>query len=151
VGRAFTRPFVADPRSLVQYAQVGLSGRYGSRDPKYVGYDVPTLTTQGGYPFWRGTSKDSLGRTLHIPPRGDQGALGVDLHVPIDGFDATWELVYATSNTREALDGYQLSPFTERLTRLSGFATYLIAGYWILGSRDIVGPLSYGKPLHVDL
>jgi hypothetical protein len=151
VGRSFVRPFVTDKHSLFQYAQAGFSGRYGSRDSKLVGYDVPSLTTQGGYPFWRATYKDSLGRTTHIIPSGDQGALAFDVHVPIDGFDATWEIAWLSENTREAIDGFQLSPFTERLTHLSGFATYVIAGYWLFGSRDIVGPISYGKPHHVDL
>src|SRR5207244_10476596 len=93
VGRSFVRPFVADKRSLFPYAQVGLSARYGSRDPELVGYDVPSLTTQGGFAFWRGVYKDSVGRAVHILPSGDQSALGADVHVPIDGFDATWEIV----------------------------------------------------------
>lgn len=152
VGRVFARPFAPDKKSLFQYAQIGVSGRFGSRDPKLVGYDVPSLTTEGGYVFWRGTYKDSQGRTVHIIPSGDQGAFGADLVVPVGSrFDLSGEMVYATSHTREALDGYQLSPFTERTTSLKGYAAYGIASAWLLGTRDIIGAASYGKPLHVDL
>jgi hypothetical protein len=151
VGRVFTRPFVATKGSPLELAQLGVSGRFGSRDPKLVGYDVPSLTTQGGYAFWRPTYRDSNSRTVHILPSADQGALAADLFVPVDRFDVTGEAVYAVTNTREAIDGFQLSPFQERATRLVGYAYYVQLGAWIVGSRDIIGPPSYGKPLKVDL
>jgi hypothetical protein len=152
IGRAFVRPLAGGPRSPLQSLQVGASGRYGSRDPKLVGYDVPSLTTQGGYAFWRGTYKDSLNRTMHILPSGDQGAVAAELFVPYDRFDLTSEIVYAESNTREAVDGYQLSPFTERLTKLRGYAFYVQAGAWLIGSREIIGGApTFGKPQHLDL
>jgi hypothetical protein len=147
VGRSVVRPFLTQGND----AQVGVSGRYGSRDPRFVGYDVPSLTTQGGYVFWRGTYKDSRGRTIHVLPSGEQGTVGGDLQLPVGDFDLTSEIVYAVTNTREAIDGYQLSPFFERATRLHGYAAYVVAGAWLVGSRDITGPISYGKPLHVDL
>jgi phosphate-selective porin OprO and OprP len=152
VGRVFTRPFVNENESLVKDAQVGLSARYGTRDPRLVGYDVNALTTQGGYVFWRPTYKDSQSRTVHILPSAQQGAIAGELFVPIDErFDFTAEAVYAVVNTREAIDGYQLSPFTERATRLTGWAYYAQVGAWVLGSREIIGNPSYGKPLHLDL
>jgi hypothetical protein len=151
VARAFTRPFAATKASLLESAQIGVSGRWGSRDSKLVGYDVPSLTTQGGYVFWKATYKDSQNRTVHIIPARDQAAIAGDLFVPLDRFDLTGEIVYAVSNTREALDGYQLSPFTERTTKLAGWAYYVQLGAWVFGSRDIIGPPSYGKPLKVDL
>jgi hypothetical protein len=152
VGRAFTRPWAKAPAHACRDAQLGISGRYGSRDPRLVGYDVPSLTTQGGYVFWKATYRDSLNRLLHILPAAEQGAVAGDVYVPIDRFDLTSEVVYAVSNAREAVDGYQLSPFTERLTRLTGYAYYVQLGAWVFGSRDIVGGApSYGKPLHVDL
>lgn len=152
IGRAFTRPFVTWRGSSLESAQFGISGRYGSRDPRLVGYDVPSLTTQGGYAFWRATYKDSLNRTVHIIPSGEQGAVAAELFLPVGRFDLTSELVYAVANTREAFDGYQLSPFTERTTRLEGYAYYVQLGVWVVGSRDIVGGApSYAKPLHLDL
>lgn len=116
-----------------------------------MGYDLPSLTTQGGFPFWKPTYKDSLGRTIDIIPSEGQWGLAGDVYLPVGNFDFTAELVYNVNNTREAVDGYQLSPFTERTGSLSGFAWYGQVSYWIFGDRDIVGTPSYGRPLHVDL
>jgi hypothetical protein len=152
VGRVFTRPLVNQNDLIIKDTQIGLSARFGSRDPKLVGYDVNSLTTQGGYAFWRATYKDSLNRTIHIIPSAEQGAIAGELFVPFDDrFDFTAEAVYAVLNTREAVDDYQLSPFTERATRLTGWAYYAQLGAWVLGSREIIGNPSYGKPLHLDL
>jgi hypothetical protein len=149
VARTFVRLDTRET-SLTHDAQIGFSARYGSRDPAQVGYDQPSITTQGGYAFWRATYKDSLNRTMHIIPTSEQGAIGADVYVPIDGFDVTSELVYAHTNTREAIDGYQLTPFTERLGTLKGYAYYVQLGAWLIGSRAIVGSPSYGRPKHLD-
>jgi len=149
VFRAVGRPFAATRSSLVD-AQLGVSGRYGSRDSKLVGYDAPTLTTQGGYAFWRPTYKDSLGRLVHIIPADDQRAFGCDFYVPIGPVEVAGELVYLAAGTREALDGYQLS-YSERAGTLSGVGYYVEAGVWLLGTREIIGFPSEGKPLHADL
>jgi hypothetical protein len=151
VARVFARPLADAHESPLRDAQVGVSGRYGSRDAKLVGYDMPTLTTQGGYGFWKPTYRDSLGRTMHIIPSAEQGAVGFDAYVPVDGVDLAGEVVYAISNTREAADGYQLSPFTERTGVLKGYGYYVEAGVWLVGGRDIIGFPSAGKPLHADL
>jgi hypothetical protein len=150
VSRVFVRPFAASG-SLFEDAQLGVSARFGSRDPKLVGYDAPSLTTQGGFAFWKATYKDSQGRTVHVIPSAEQGAVAADVFVPIERFDLSSEIVYAVTNTREADDGYQLSAITDRTTRLAGYAYYVQAGVWIMGGRDIIGPPSYGKPLKVDL
>jgi hypothetical protein len=150
-GRVVVRPLVSSSLSSMKWAQIGFSARAGSRDPAYVGYDLPSLTTQGGFPFWKPTYKDSLGRTLHIIPSSSQWAVAGDVYLPVDGFDLTAEFVYANDNTREAVDGFQLSPFTERTGQLKGYGWYAQAGYWIVGDHDIVGPPTYGRPIHVDL
>ena len=151
VGRVFARPFARSAASPLERAQFGISGRFGTRDAKLAGHDRPSFTTQGGYVFWKATYKDSLSRTMHILPSGQQGALGADVFVPIDRFDFTGEIVYAHEDTREAVDGLQLSPFTERLGRLTGYAYYAQAGVWLVGTRDVIGTPGYGKPLHLDL
>jgi len=151
-GRVFARPFALTETSSLRWAQIGASARYGSRDPKLVGYDLPSLTTQGGFPFWKPTYSDSLGRTIHIIPARSQWAVGADAYIPVDRFDVAGEFIYSQSGTREAVDGYQLSPFVERQGNLHGYGWYVEAGYWILGDRDILGTYpSYGRPLHVDL
>ncbi|MGO9833846.1 MAG: porin [Polyangiaceae bacterium] len=149
-GRAVVRPFALSSTSM-KWAQVGFSARDGSRDPTQVGYDLPTLTTQGGYPFWKPTYKDSFGRLLHIIPSSSQWAVAGDVYLPVDGFDFTAEFVYANDDTREAVDGLQLSPFTERTGQLKGYSWYAQAGYWVVGDHDIIGPPTYGRPIHVDL
>src|SRR5262249_5771562 len=103
------------------------------------------------YAFWKPTYKDSLARTIHVLPSGSLWAVAGDLYLPIDGFDFTSELIYASNNTREAVDGYQISPFTERTGTFKAYGWYAQAGYWILGDHDIPGHPSYGRPLHVDL
>jgi hypothetical protein len=92
-----------------------------------------------------------MARTVHIIPSAAQAAIGAELYLPIDGFDLQGEIVYSRGQTREARDGYQLSPFTERTGTLEGYGFYVQAGYWIVGDRDIVGLPAYGRPLHADL
>jgi phosphate-selective porin len=71
--------------------------------------------------------------------------------LPIGNFDVTGEFVYADYHTREAVDGLQLSPFTERLGALKGWGYYAQVGYWLVGDHDILGYPSYGRPIHLDL
>ncbi|MGH7440666.1 MAG: porin [Polyangiaceae bacterium] len=149
--RAVYRPFAASTDTFSKWVQVGVSARQGSRDPAKVGYDLPSLTTQGGFAFWRPTYRDSLGRTIHILPSSSQWAVGADLFAPVGKLDIMGEFIYLNEGTREAVDGYQLSPFTERIGALTGVGWYAQVGYWILGDQDIIGPPSYGRPIHVDL
>ncbi len=148
--RAVVRP-LAKSNGTSKWAQLGLSARTGSRDPARVGYDLPNLTTQGGFPFWKPIYKDSLGRTIHILPSSSQWSVAADVYFPIDGLDVTGEFVYLSEDTREAVDSYQLSPFTERTGDLHGYGWYAQVGYWVVGDHDIVGPPTYGRPIHLDL
>jgi hypothetical protein len=150
-GRIVVRPLALATKSPSKWAHVGFSAKYGARDPAAVGYDVPSLTTQDGYTFWKPTYKDSLNRTIHIIPSGEQWGLAGDVYVPIDRLDVTGEFIYANYRTREAVDEMQLSPFTERTGTLRGYAWYAQVGYWIIGDHDLLGPPSYGRPIHVDL
>jgi phosphate-selective porin len=149
-GRAFVRP-LARSSGILKWAEIGASVHAGSRDPTKVGYDMPSLTTAEGYAFWKPTYTDSNGRLIHIMPSAAQEAVGGDLYVPLGRFDVTGEFVYADYQTREAVDGYQISPFTERLGALQGWGYYAQLGFWALGDQDILGYPSYGKPIHVDL
>ena len=71
--------------------------------------------------------------------------------MPIGNFDVTGEFVYSNYDTREAIDGLQLSPFTERTGALKGWGYYAQVGYWAIGDHEILGHPSYGRPIHVDL
>ncbi len=151
-GRVFVRPAVLATTTVSRWTQVGVSAKYGSRDASQVGYDMPALTTQGGFPFWKPTYTDSLKRTIHIIPSHDQWALAADAYAPVGPVDLTGEFMYANYDTREAVDGYQLSAYTERLGVLKGTGWYVEAAYWLFGDREILGNYpSYGRPLHVNL
>jgi phosphate-selective porin len=150
-GRAVVRPFMKATTSFTKWAHIGASVRTGSRDSKVIGYDLPSLTTQGGFAFWKPTYVDSAGRTIHIIPAADQWALAFDIYAPIGNFDVTGEFIYAVDNTREAVDGYQLSPFTERSGDLRGYGWYGQLAYWIVGDLSVVGYPNYGRPVHLNL
>jgi hypothetical protein len=150
-GRILARPFARSTESPTKWAHIGVSLHEGSRDPNRVGYDMPALTTGEGFQFWKPTYTDSFGRLVHVIPSGAQQAVGGDVFVPVGDFDFASEFVYASYHTREAVDGMQLSPFTERLGSFEGWGMYVQAGYWIIGDHDIIGYPSYGRPIHVDL
>lgn len=151
-GRVFARPLMRlMPSSGTRWAQVGASVRGGSRDASKVGYDMPALTTQQGFAFWKPTYIDSNGHLTHIIPSAAQWGAGADLYVPVGDFDLSGEFFYADYQTREAGDGLQLSPFTQRLGELKGWGYYAQVGYWILGDHDVIGHPSYQRPIHVDL
>ncbi|MGH7270601.1 MAG: porin, partial [Polyangiaceae bacterium] len=150
-GRVVVRPIARVTRSPSKWSQLGLSAKYGSRDPSAVGYDVAPLTTQDGYVFWKPTYTDSHNRLLHIIPSDDQWGVAADVFVPVGDFDFTGEVVDEVSFTREAVDGMQLSPFTERFGILRGYSFYAQAGWWVIGDHGIIGYPSYGRPIHVDL
>jgi Phosphate-selective porin O and P len=128
--------------------QIGASGRYGSRDKKWVSYDYPVMTTQGAYAFWSPVYTGSRGPT-HVIPSGDQLAVAGELRVPIDRFDLTSELVYIRNNTREALEGFEATN-SERFGRIEGVSYYAMAGFWLLGKRDINGVPGYGNSPRLD-
>jgi hypothetical protein len=151
VGHAIVRPFAPKESHPLADAQLGVSFRGGSRDSRAVGYDITPLTTQGGYAFFRPTYKDSQGRLVHILPSTQQEAIGADLFLPFKSFDLSSEIVYLDENTREAIDGYQLSGRSERAGRLRGYGWYLQGSYWIFGPHELIGHPSVGKPLHLDL
>jgi hypothetical protein len=142
---------VAPSSSSLKWTHFGISAKGGSRDPSAVGYDLPSLTTQGGYAFWKPTYTDSLGRTIHIIPSNAQWGLAADVYLPIENFDFTGEFIYNVYDTREAVDGYQISKYTERAGELKGYGWYAQVGYWIVGDHDILGPPPYSRPIHVDL
>lgn len=150
-GRVLVRPLAVAGNGSLRDLQIGVSARGGSRDARLVGYDMPSMTTQEGYAFWKPTYKDSTGRLVHILPSTTQGAFGADVFVPVGPIDAIGELIYSTTNTREAADGYQLTGQNLRAGDLSGVGWYGQIGVWVVGDRSVIGFPSYGKPTHVDL
>ncbi|HEX7664868.1 MAG TPA: porin, partial [Polyangiaceae bacterium] len=149
--RVLVRPFAKSSKSALKDAHVGFSARGGSRDARLVGYDMPSMTTQEGYAFWKPTYKDSANRLTHILPSTQLHAFAGELFAPIGPIDAIGEFIWSTTNTREAVDGYQLSGQNQREGDLTGFGWYGQVGLWVIGDRSVIGFPSYGKPTHVDL
>ncbi|HEX3854667.1 MAG TPA: hypothetical protein VHW01_27075, partial [Polyangiaceae bacterium] len=56
--RAYLMPLL-DRTDALKNLEVGASVRYGTRDPHWVSYDIPALTTQGQYAFWSPTYTSS--------------------------------------------------------------------------------------------
>jgi hypothetical protein len=149
IGRAFAHPF-GRTRGPLERLQIGASGHYGQRSKKTIGYDYPTLTTQEGYAFWRPTYTDSKGNLVHIIPAAAQVTGGGELYWPISIFDLTSEVVYAHHDTREARDGYQISPFTDRAGAIRGLGYYGQLSVWVFGDRQFVRRPGYLDPPHID-
>lgn len=149
MARAFVRP-LSSAKGPLEGLHLGISGRWGSRDADTVGYDLSSMTTQGGFAFWRPTYVDSAGALTHIIPSGKQRGVGGELFLPISIFDVTAEVVYSSSRTREAADGFQLLGDARR-GRLNGLGYYVQLGAWVLGDRAVVGKRGYGTPTRLDL
>ena len=150
IGRMFVHPLAsADLReTTLKDLQLGVSGRYGSRDRKWVDYDYPVMTTQGAFPFWSPTYTGSKG-PMHIVPAGDQLAFAGELRVPVSRLDVTGELVYVKNGTRESPDGLQATE-SDRFGAISGTSYYASLAYWIYGQRDVNGVPGYGNPPRLD-
>src|SRR6185369_5807771 len=135
MGRIFTRPLFGNKGPL-EKLQLGVSGRVGQRDPKFVGYDYQPITTAQGWSLWQPHYTDSQGRMIHVIPSGTQWQAGGELRVPISMFDLRGEAYYVSNDTREAVDGFQLTN-TERLGRMSGVGWYVQASAWPVGDAFV--------------
>ena len=147
-GRVFAHPLIHSG-SPIKNLQIGASAHWGTRDALYTGYDYAAMTTQGGFAFWKPTYGTSKG-TVHILPSGRQLGFAGELRLPFEMIDVTSELVYVQNNTREAVEGFQLTN-TERLGSMKGLAYYVQFGVWLFGPRDVNGVPGYETPTHVDL
>src|SRR5205085_11566002 len=101
-GRVLFRPLAsAIGDSVFHRAHLGVSGRAGSRDDKYVIYDAPSITTPGGYSIF--APKHSEGDLdVHAMPSGNQAAGAAELYLPFERWDVKSEVVYVHDERREA-------------------------------------------------
>ncbi|WP_438025060.1 porin [Sorangium sp. So ce233] len=151
IGRVFARPFAGDKKGLLAKAQIGISAQHGERDQDYVGYDYAPIRTGQGYTLWSGGYRDSLGRQIHVIPSGAQNAIGGELRLPIKMVELRAEAYYLANNTREAVEGYQLTN-TERLGRVKGLGWYVQLSAWPVGDAFVTGDPGYSpRPAKVDL
>ena len=156
MGRIFARPLTSlGEGSFFKLAQIGVSGRYGNKDQKFVDYDYAGIASGNGFVMWQPGYVDSLDRATHVIPSGDQAAIGGELRLPFDlpggrAIDIQGEVYYVNNNTREAVDGFQLTN-TERFGRVQGLGWYAQASAWICGDAFVSGEPGVHRPVSVDL
>jgi hypothetical protein len=151
MGRIYARPFARDATSdFAKYFQIGVSARHGDRDSKSVGYDYTPISTAQGFVLWKTTYTDSQSRQIHILPSGAQNALGGELRLRAGRFALQGEAYYVANNTREAIDGYQLSN-TERYGRVKGVGWYGQLSAWPWGDAFVAPEPGVYRPRHIDL
>lgn len=155
-GRVFARPLASSGScSFARLAQIGVSGRYGSRDQDAVDYDYPAIATNQGFVLWQPGYEDSYGRLNHVIPSGHQWAVGGELRLPFDlpagrAIDLRGEAYYVSNDTREAVDGYQQT-HTERFGRMKGLGWYGMVSAWLLGDAFASGEPGIHRPPTIDI
>lgn len=149
IGRVFTRPLFGSKGPL-EKLQLGISGRAGQRDSKFVGYDYQPIVTGQGWSLWEPRYTDSRGRLIHVIPSNLQAQVGGELRLPISMFELRGEAYFVSNDTREAVDGFQLTN-TERFGRMSGAGWYVQASVWPLGDRFVNGDPGTWRPYVLNL
>jgi phosphate-selective porin len=141
--RVLFRPMATDKGALGKL-HVGASGRYGHRDPNYVMYEAPGVTTPGGFAFWSGNYGKAPTRT-RIVPSGAQLAVGGEAYVPFERFDLKGEFFYFNEARREA--DLAIPTNTYRVGGVKGTSWYAQLSFWPWGSPRINGqPGTFGVP-----
>jgi hypothetical protein len=148
IGRVFVKPLLGC-RCPVPNAQIGVSARHGERDPAYIGYDYTALASGYGVRLWNPGYRDSLGRQIHIIPSGAQNSIGGELRLPVSVFDLRGEAYYVANNTREAVEGYQLTN-TERLGQFRGAGFYVQLSAWPFGDAFVPSDPGMQRPTRLD-
>lgn len=136
VGRALVRP-LSNREDALGKLHVGGSFRYGRRDPDYVFYDAPAMTTPGGYAYWSPVYGKGATET-HVVPANQQFAAAAELYVPLDKVDLRGEFVYLNEGRREAFVNALWD--NERYGRMKGFGGYAQLSVWLIGSPRVNGP-----------
>jgi hypothetical protein len=151
IGRIFARPLAsAEGQGRLEKLQIGLSAHHGARDPRYVGYDYPGITTGQGFMLWDPRYRDAQGRLVRVLPSGSQRRFGGELRLPIDRYELRGEAYYVANDTREALDGFTFT-HTERLGRVQGLGWYVQLSAWPLGDAFVSGEPGQWRPRRLDL
>jgi hypothetical protein len=149
IGRLTLHPFASGTSTFEKGFQVGVSGRHGDRDARSAGYDYTPITTGQGFVLWKPTRTDSLGRQVHVLPSGGQNAIGGEVRLRGTNVAFQGELYYVNNDTREAVDGFQLT-YTERLGSVSGLGWYAELSAWPFGEAFIPTEPGVNQPRKLD-
>jgi phosphate-selective porin len=153
LARVAFRPFAADKKAALAKAQIGLSARHGECDQDFVAYDYSPIRTGQGYTLYNFAYTDSASpaRNIHVIPSGAQNAIGGELRVPVSVVELRAEAYYVANNTREAVEGYQLTN-TERLGQVKGLGWYVQLSAWPVGDAFVSGDPGFAsRPTKIDL
>jgi phosphate-selective porin len=138
--RLLVRP-LASRSDALKRGHIGVGGRIGRRNPDFVRYDAPSLTTPGNYAFWSATYGSGATQTVVIPSQRQAAASG-ELYVPFERWDFKGEVVYINEERREALAADRAKSLRGGL--FWGWGAYGQFSYWPWGSPRINGnPAGY--------
>ncbi|MDI1482580.1 porin [Polyangium sp. y55x31] len=165
IGRFVVRPFSRErpttkeefaeqynnlPRRLLSRAHIGVSVQRGARDPAFVAYDYPAITTAQGFALWDPRYRDTRGRLVRVLPSGAQNRIGGELRLPFGPFDIRAEAYWVDNGTREAIDGLAFE-HTERLGNVEGVGWYAHVSAWPVGDAFVNGEPGFSRPPRLDL
>ncbi|HVK66112.1 MAG TPA: porin [Polyangium sp.] len=161
IGRIVVRPFARGtpvakedaPSGLSKAfsrAHLGVSMQRGARDPAFVAYDYPAITTAQGFALWDPRYLDTRGRLVRVLPSGAQNRIGGELRVPIDRYELRAEAYWVDNGTREAIDGLAFE-HTARLGNVEGVGWYVHASAWPIGDAFVNGEPGFSRPPRLDL
>jgi len=143
IGRVLFRPFATQNNAMAK-AYIGVSGRYGRRDPNYVRYDATTFSTPGGYAFWSPVYGKGAAET-HVMPSNEQKAFLAELYFPMDRFDVRGELLVSNEGRREAFASTLGN--TERAGTLKALSYWVQLTWWPWGTPRVNGdPATFPLP-----
>jgi hypothetical protein len=111
---------------------------------------MPALTTGQGFVLWKPTYTDSQARLVHVIPSGAQNWIGGELRLQAGRFALQGEGYYFVNDTREAIDGYQLTN-TERYGRLAGAGWAVQLSAWPYGDAVLTPEPGMYRPWQMDL
>jgi hypothetical protein len=114
--------------------QLGLSGRYGTRDSNTVWYAANDMVTPGGYAYWQASYVSGI-TNVRIIPSSTQSAAAVDASLFWGPLDLVGELIVNHDERREA-DARQ-PDVTLRAGTLSGYAYQATLSMWAFGPRRV--------------
>ncbi len=155
IGRVVARPFakgsgVPAEKTAFSRAHIGVSAQRGARDPAFVAYDYPAITTAQGFALWDPRYRDTGGRLVRVLPSGGQNRIGGEVRVPFDRYEVRAEAYWVDNGTREAIDGLAFR-HTERLGNVEGVGWYVHASAWPIGDAFVNGEPGFSRPPRLDL
>jgi phosphate-selective porin len=136
MGRFLVRPLARKREDALKRFHLGASGRYGKRDPDFINYDAPSMTTPGGYAYWSSQYGSGEEQTAVIPS-GRQAVVTAEGYLPFERWDVRSEFVWTYQQRREALTSDRSASLRGGL--LDGYGIYVQLSLWLAGTPRISG------------